>query len=120
MARMQAFGQGTLLHLRDPNGGPPLRYRPRVHTSIGMQADVGQHSRLHGSATYVGRRFDSSVPTGDVWVGGFALLDLTYTWLGRGWEGYVAIDNAFNRQAYEVVGTGTGERRLRAGLPWNL
>jgi len=119
-ASLLTYGQATLMHLREPEGAAPLRHRPRRQAHIGAELQLAPQWRAHAGLTYIGRRADSSIPTGDVWLGGLTDLSLSLTWLGQGWEAYAAIDNALDRHADESIGTAVVPRRLRAGLRWKL
>jgi iron complex outermembrane receptor protein/vitamin B12 transporter len=112
--------QGTLMNVRDPEGGPPLRFRPNRQASASLDLPLAPQWRLQSTLSYIGPRFDSSIPTGDVWLGGYPQLDLALSWLGRRWQAYAAIDNALDHQAEESIGTPIVRRRLRVGLRWSL
>jgi iron complex outermembrane receptor protein/vitamin B12 transporter len=116
------FTQGTLMNVSDPDGGPPLRLRPRRQASAGVEVQVAPLWRLQTSLSYVGPRFDSSIPTGDVELGGYSQVDLALTWgeARRRWQAFVALDNAFDKKGEETIGTPTTERRLRVGVRWSL
>lgn len=117
---LQTYAQGTLMKIVDPQGGPPLRYRPRKQAGIGIEAPLARQWRLQSSLTWIGRRFDSSMPTGDVWLGGYMEANASLTWSGSGWQAFAAVDNAFDRKAEETVGNRIPGRRVRAGLRWSL
>jgi len=116
----RAFFDATAMSVRDPDGGLPLRYRPRRQASAGVEAPLASNVRVQGGITYVGRRFDSSIPTGDSWLSGYALAHISLTWHTARWQVFAAIDNALDRHADETIGTRAGARRLRAGLRWSL
>jgi vitamin B12 transporter len=115
------FTQGTIMNVRDPEGGPPLRLRPRRQASAGVEVLLAPQWRLQTGLTYIGRRFDSSIPTGEVSLGGYSQLDLALTWGDiRRWQAFAALDNALDRKGEETIGTPTMERRLRIGVRWSL
>ncbi len=117
---MRAYFDGTAMSVRDPDGGPPLRYRPRRQGSAGLEAPLAANLRLQASVTYVGRRFDSSIPTGDAWLGGYGFASLSLTWQAAQWRLFAAVDNLFGTDAKETIGTPVGRRRARIGVRWNL
>jgi iron complex outermembrane receptor protein/vitamin B12 transporter len=117
---LSTYAQGTVMEVRDPDGGPPLRFRPRQQVSLGIEAQPASQWRLHADIGYIGRRFDSSIPTGDVWLGSYAQANLSLTWLGSGWRTFAAMDNVLNRNADEAIGTPIPKRRLQIGLEWAL
>lgn len=114
------YTQGTLMNVRDPNGGPPLRFRPRRQASAGVEVQLAPQWRLQSGVNYIGSRFDSSIPTGDVRLGGYSEVNIGLTWLGTRWQAFAALDNVLDRRAEETVGTPTAGRRLRVGVRWEL
>ncbi len=115
-AGLVTYAQGTAMELRDPDGGPPLRLRPERQAAVGVEARFGGGWQAHWRLAYVGRRFDSSIPTGGVRLGAYTEMDLALTWTGAGWRAFAAVDNLLDREAEETVGTSIGGRRLRAGV----
>jgi vitamin B12 transporter len=114
------YTQGTLMNVSVPEGGPPLRFRPRQQASAGLEAQLAPQWRLQSGITYIGPRFDSSIPTGEVELGGYSTVNLALTWQGIRWQAFAAVDNALNHQGEETVGMPIPERRLRVGVRWNL
>jgi outer membrane cobalamin receptor len=114
------YAHATLMRVRDPDGGPPLRSRPQRQAGIGIETGIAPQWRMQAELSHVGRRFDSSIPTGDAWLGAYARLDLSVTWRGRHWQAFGAVDNVLNHEAEETIGTPVGQRRLRIGLRWEL
>jgi outer membrane cobalamin receptor len=114
------YTQGTLMNVRDPNGGPPLRFRPRRQASAGIEAQLAPQWLLQSGVNYIGPRFDSSIPTGEVRLGGYSEVNIALTWLGSHWQAFTALDNALDHKAEETVGTPIGRRRLRVGVRWEL
>jgi iron complex outermembrane receptor protein/vitamin B12 transporter len=110
---IQASVVGTWMSIGDPNGGPPLRYRPKLQ--VGFAADVRLASgwRLHGGAAYTGQRHDSAIPTGDLLLGGYSATDLALTRSFEGCDLTLALDNIFNHRIEETIGTFVNDRRLR-------
>jgi outer membrane cobalamin receptor len=115
------FAQGTLMNVRDPDGGPPLRLRPRRQASAGVEVPIAPQWRLQSGVNYIGPRFDSSIPTGDVRLGGYSEVNFTLTWdEARRWQAFAALDNALDHKGEETVGTPITGRRLRIGVRWSL
>ncbi|TFV98638.1 TonB-dependent receptor [Oxalobacteraceae bacterium OM1] len=117
---MSVYAQGTLLNIRQPEGDPPLRFRPRHQMSAGVELPVAPRWRVNTAVSYVGRRFDSSIPTGDVELGGYTVFNVGATWAVPHWKVFVAVDNLLDHRADEAIGTPVVERRLRVGLRWEL
>jgi hypothetical protein len=69
---------------------------------------------------HLGRRFDSSIPTGDRWLAAVTTLDVV---LRRHWQQttlLLALDNAADARGEEVIGLEIPGRRLRLALQWDL
>jgi len=116
---LRVYANGTRMQVRDPAGGPPLRYRPREQGNAGLSAELSGGWQWHVGMSYVGRRYDSSVPTGDVWLDGYAAIDTAFSWRSGPWQLTFALDNAFDHRIEETIGTQAGGRRLRVGLRWS-
>ncbi len=112
--------EGTAMRVRDPSGVTTLRYRP--HLQWGAQLDVpcGNRGDVAAMLRHVGRRFDSSIPTGDRWLGATTVLDISLRQKMGPVELAFAIDNVFNAHQDETIGTATADRRLRMSLQWPL
>lgn len=110
---------GTAMRVRDPDGGAPLRFRPRRLGGLSLDAALTESLSLHTGATHVGRRFDSAIPTGDRWLGGYTTLDASLVWRRDAWQASVALDNAFDHRYDDAIGTDAGGRRLRVGVAWH-
>ncbi|WP_202842349.1 TonB-dependent receptor plug domain-containing protein [Luteimonas saliphila] len=110
---------GAWMRVRDPLGGVVLRYRPRLQAGADLTLPLGQHElslRLH----HLGRRFDSSIPTGGRWLAAMTTFDLA---LRRQWGPatvLLALDDATDARGEEAIGLDTPGRRLRLALRWDL
>jgi iron complex outermembrane receptor protein/vitamin B12 transporter len=112
--------QGTLMKLGQPEGGEPLRHRPRRQWLVGAQAQPAPGWALEADVSHIGRRYDSSIPTGGVWLDPYDEVRLSITRRGPRWELYGAIDNALDSRGEEVIGTPIGRRRVRMGIRLQL
>ncbi len=111
---------GTWMRVRDPVGGVVLRYRPRLQAGADLTLPLGGQHELSLRLHHLGRRFDSSIPTGDRWLGATTTLDLA---LRRQWGPatlLLALDDATDARGEEVIGLDTPGRRLRLSLHWDL
>jgi vitamin B12 transporter len=115
-----ARAQGTFMKVTAPEGGEPLRHRPRHQWLLGVESEPVPGWRFAGDLTHIGRRFDSSIPTGGSWLAAYNEVRLSLTRRGPRWDVYGAIDNAFGSRGEEVIGTQIGGRRLRVGFRYQL
>ena len=67
---------------------------------------------------HLGRRFDSSIPTGDRWLGASTVLDLALMQRWGPVQYVLALDNATDARAEESIGSEMPGRRLRLSLQW--
>ena len=112
--------QGTVMEVTRPDGGDPLRFRPRHQWSIGFETQPHAGWSLTGDLVYVGRRFDSSIPTGGQFLQAYSDLRLSLAWRGAAWSVFGAIDNALGSSGEQVIGTSLPGRRLRLGVRRSL
>ena len=117
---LSARAQGTFMKVTVPQGGEPLRHRPRHQWLIGLESQPAPGWQFAGDLTHIGHRFDSSIPTGGRWLDAYNEVRLSLTRRGPRWDVYGAIDNVLRSRGEEVIGTPIGERRLRVGFRYQL
>ena len=115
-SQMSVRAQGTVMEVTVPEGGDPLRHRPRHQWLIGLDWQPVPKWQFAGDLSHIGHRFDSSIPTGGRWLDAYNEVSLSLTRRSQRWDVYVAIDNAFDSKGEEVIGTPRGGRRLRVGF----
>jgi outer membrane cobalamin receptor len=109
---------GTWMRVRDPNGGVELRHRPRVQFGAQLAVPLGERRELSLMLRHLGRRFDSSIPTGDRWLRAATTLDFG---LRQQWgpaQLLLAVDNLADARGEEAIGIETPGRRIRLSLQW--
>jgi vitamin B12 transporter len=99
-----------------PEGGDPLRLRPRHQWLIGLEWQPVPEWQFAGDLSHIGHRFDSSIPTGGRWLEAYNEVSLSLTRRSPRWDVYIAIDNATDSRGEEVIGSPIGGRRLRVGF----
>lgn len=114
----------TRMEVSGPPTAPPLRFRPRWQGGARLALPIAAGTDLQLSARYLGRRFDSSIATGDRWLGGYAWLNATVVTTVRNaavkdLRLSFALDNVLDRRAEEVIGSPIGARRIRIGVHWS-
>ena len=108
------------MRVRDPVEGTRLRYRPYLQAGADLTVPLDGRHDLSVWLHHLGRRFDSSIPTGDRWLDAVTTLDLV---LARHWRSTTllfALDNATGAHGEEVIGLDIPGRRLRLALQWDL
>lgn len=111
---------GTWMRVRDPDGGVPLRHRPKLQAAAQLGIPVGERRELSVLLRHLGRRFDSSIPTGDRWLSASTTLDLVLRQQIGALQLLLALDNAGDARGEETVGLPLPGRRLRLSLDWRL
>lgn len=111
---------GTWMRVRDPDGGVPLRHRPKIQAAAQLGVPVGERRELSLLLRHLGRRFDSSIPTGDVWLSASTTVDLVLRQQFGAAQLLLALDNAGNARSEETLGMPLPGRRLRLALDWRL
>ena len=121
------FSGGTRLHFEGawmrvtvPEGESDLRHRPRLQWAAGGRWPIGRDRTFGASLRHLGSRFDSSIPTGDLRLAPMTVLDLSLRQSLGPVELDLALDNALDSDAQEVIGSDVGGRRLRLSLHWRL
>ncbi len=117
--------EGTWMRVRDPIGrdsigASTLRHRPRMQWAATGQWPLGGRRDLTATLRHLGRRFDSSIPTGDRWLAPMTVLDLSLRQPLGPVDLTLALDNAFDSDAEEAIGSEIGGRRLRLALQWRM
>jgi outer membrane receptor protein involved in Fe transport len=108
---------GTYADVRSEPGGGPLRGRARTEGAIHAVWRPMARLTLDASVAAVGGVFDSSVPTGDVFLPSRRRVDLAgHYQCGRGIALTVAIDNLFDARTEEAIGVPSPGLRVRGGL----
>jgi outer membrane cobalamin receptor len=111
---------GAWMRVRDPLGDIRLRYRPYLQAGAELAFRLDDRHDLTLWLHHLGRRFDSSIPTGDRWLAAVTTLDLA---LRRHWQRttlLLALDNATAAHGEEVIGLEVPGRRLRLALQWDM
>ncbi len=111
---------GMAMHIRDPLGGMPLRQRPEQQASAQLAAKFKHGWEGSVQFKYLGRRYDSSIPTGDVWLPSRVTLDASLGLTMGSGRFFIALDNALDKRFDEVIGTAASARRARIGMVWSL
>lgn len=111
---------GTWMRVRDVGGDASLRHRPRVQAAARLDLPLGGQRELSLDLRHLGRRLDSSIPTGDRRLAAATTLNLVLSQpLGTA-RLLLALDNAGNARSEETIGTPLPGRRVRLSLQWGL
>lgn len=98
--------------------GVTLRFRPQLQWNAGLDVPLPRAFALSLQANHLGRRFDSSIPTGDRWLPAVTTLDAALRREFGAVAAVAGIDNVFDTAREQSIGTPWPERRLRLSLTW--
>ena len=112
--------EGVFMNVRDPNGVAALRFRPHTQWSAQLVVPWGERRELSLLLNHLGRRLDSSIPTGQQSLPAITIVDLSASMPIHGARATLAVDNLFDDRHPQTIGTPTPERRLRIALEWRL
>jgi vitamin B12 transporter len=111
----------TNVKSRIASTGGELRNRPEWRAGFGAHWTPNVTVSFSASATYVGSSFDSSIPTGDVRLPAYTVIDASAVWkLTPHLETYLAIDNLTDEQYEQFVGFEVRGISPRLGLKFSL
>lgn len=114
----RVFSQIVHQNFQTP-GGIALRQRPRTLASVGIT-----HSRagwtFSGTARWTDERLDSSIPTGDVTLSGYFVIDAAIELRFGAIQTFLSIDNALDRAYQNFIGDISTGRRARVGLSYEF
>ena len=112
--------EGVFMNVRDPKGVAALRFRPHTRWSAQLVVPWGERRELSLLLNHLGRRLDSSIPTGQQSLPAITIVDLSASMPFHGARATLAVDNLFDDRHPQTIGTPTPERRLRIALEWRL
>lgn len=98
--------------------GVTLRFRPQLQWNAGLDLPLPRAFALSLQANHLGRRFDSSIPTGDRWLPAVTTLDAALRRRFGAVAVVAGIDNVFDTAREQAIGTPWPGRRLRLSLTW--
>jgi len=83
----------------------PLRNRPMWWGGLAIYFKPIEQVDLFLRGLFVGKVFDSSIPTGDVELKPYTKFDLTVNWkVNKNMDVFINIDNLFNENYEQFVG----------------
>ena len=114
---LQASGSVTYTDARGKPDDTRMRSRPRWRGTLALAWTPLPALSLDARLTGIDAVPESSIPTGDVMLPGWARVDLAAAWhLDEHWSVTLACDNLLDRRYEEAVGFSAPGRRLRVGV----
>lgn len=114
-------GQMTYVETDIVDSAERLRNRPKWRGGFSVRWRAFPALELTLNSLYVGRVFDSSIPTGDLFLDPYYRVDLAGKWAAApSWDVFFAIDNLFDAQYEEFAGFPAPGIAPRLGMRWKL
>jgi len=111
----------TQARSRIASTGGEMRNRPEWRAGASAHWKPTGSLTLSATASYTGSTFDSSIPTGDVNLPAYTLIDLAATWqFSDRLEAWLAVDNLADEQYQQFVGFEMRGIMPRLGLKFSL
>jgi len=114
--RVSVSGTMTFVDEKIEQTNASLRNRPRWRGGLAASYRLDETTRLTGSARYVGKVFDSSIPTGAVFLDPYWRTDVMIEHKSKALVAFAGIDNVFNRRFQQFVGFQDVGVRIRTGV----
>lgn len=96
-----------------PPATAPLRSRPRMRATTGAEYRVTPQLVASIAGSWTGRVFDSSIPTGGMYLSPHFVADASLAYTYRGGRLVFALDNAFDKDYQQFIGFPARGRRAR-------
>ncbi len=97
-----------------------LRNRPKHRAGLSVNYAVSDALQLAFNAAYVGKAFDSSIPTGEVELDSYTRVDVALTYKWRNLSATFAIDNLLDDHYEQFVGFEQPGIRARVGIGYSF
>lgn len=110
----------TFVDLEIEDSDINLRNRPKHRAGLSVNYTVLENLQLAFNAAYVGKAFDSSIPTGEVKLDSYTRLDVALTYKWRKLSATFAIDNLLDDHYEQFVGFEQPGIRARVGVGYSF
>jgi len=103
------------------NSEENLRNRPKWLANFTIIWTHKNILEIYTNINYVGKFFDSSIPTGELLIGDYVLVDSAATiFIKKNLKFYIEIENLLNQKYQQVVGFDAPGIRPGAGIQWSF
>jgi outer membrane cobalamin receptor len=103
------------------NSEENLRNRPEWLANFTIIWTHKNILEIYTNINYVGKFFDSSIPTGELLIGDYVLVDSAATiFIKKNFKFYIEIENLLNQKYQQVVGFDAPGIRPGAGIQWSF
>ncbi len=117
------FLSGNLSYINSniKNSAENLRNRPEWLANLTVIYTPSSFLEIYSNINYLGSFFDSSIPTGEVKIGDYVLLDSAVTvYIKKNLKIYLEVENILNQKYQQVVGIDSPGIRPGGGIHWSF
>jgi outer membrane cobalamin receptor len=114
---LQLSAHVTYLDMELQDSDSPLRQRPDWRGGVSMRWSPAEAWLIDASWLSIGETFDSSIPTGDMYLDGYNRIDATLTY--RGFDRLnvlLSVDNVLDEDYEQAIGFPSPGARARLGV----
>ena len=110
----------TFVDLEIEDSDINLRNRPKHRAGLSVNYSISENLQLAFNAAYVGKAFDSSIPTGDVKLDAYTRVDVALNYKWRKLTATFAVDNLLDDRYEQFVGFEHPGIRARVGVGYSF
>lgn len=113
--------QATWMNLDLVNSSEPLTQRPDWRGGVSLNWQAGDKWQVHAAWLNVGKSYDTSVPTGGMYLASYNRVDATATYShSEKMQVILSVDNLLDQNYYEAIGFPSIGSRARLGLRYRF
>jgi len=118
---LSIHAQATYLDMNVANSDVPLRQRPDWRGGLTAQWLPSERWEIDASWLHTGETFDSSIPTGDMFLDSHNRVDVTATFsYASNLQAVISVNNLFDEDYYEAIGFVAAGTRARFGIRYQF
>ena len=119
--RLSLHAQATFMDPEFRNNSTPVLQRPKWRGSFAMRCAPAEKWLFDASWLNVGETFDSSIPTGNMTLGGYDRVDVTATFKpSNKLNVLLSVDNLLDEDYQEAIGFPSPGTRARLGIRYRF
>jgi len=118
---LSVHAHATYLDMNITNSDVPLRQRPDWRGGVSAHWLPSERWGIDASWLHTGETFDSSIPTGDMFLDSHNRVDVTATFrYASNLQAVISVNNLFDEDYYEAIGFPAAGMRARFGVRYQF
>jgi len=118
---LSVHAHATYLDMNVTNSDVPLRQRPDWRGGVSAHWLPSERWGIDASWLHTGETFDSSIPTGDMFLDSHNRVDVTATFrYASNLQAVISVNNLFDEDYYEAIGFPAAGMRARFGIRYRF